>query len=148
MAGRAALNIANTNETYFFKGDKYVKIHWKPGTTNEDISHGPTEFANEWKALKQAGFSQIDAILPVPTHDHRAYFFSGTKYVRVEYDPASLDTSKIVGHVKEITAANGWYSLAKIGFNHIDGALMVPGRKDEVYFFSGEQYCRVRFSEA
>ncbi|KAG9080827.1 hypothetical protein FRC06_006118 [Ceratobasidium sp. 370] len=144
MVGRAALNITNTNQTYFFKGNKYVKIHWTPGTSDEGISFGPTEFVKQWESLKQTGFTQIDGIMPIPGHDHRAYFFSGSKYARIEYVPGA-GGDKIIGSVTAIS--DGWPSLAKAGFDHVDGALIVPGTPNEAYIFSGEQYCRIRFTE-
>ncbi|KAG8740726.1 hypothetical protein FRC12_015899 [Ceratobasidium sp. 428] len=124
--------------------DKYVKIHWAPGTTDEGISYGPTEFVKEWASLKEAGFSQIDAILPIPGHDYRAYFFSGSKYARIEYVPGAPG-DKILGGVR--TISDGWPSLAKAGFNHVDGAFLVPGNPKEAYVFSGEKYVRIQFTE-
>jgi hypothetical protein len=144
MVGRAATNITGTNQSYFFKGDKYVKYSWAPGSTDDSISYGPTEFVKEWASLKEAGFSQIDAILPIPGHDHRAYFFSGSKYARIEYIPGAPG-DKILGGVRSI--ADNWGSLKKAGFDHVDGALIVPGTTDQAYFFSGEKYCRVSFTE-
>ncbi|EUC55865.1 hemopexin domain protein, partial [Rhizoctonia solani AG-3 Rhs1AP] len=144
MTGRAATNISGTNQSYFFKGNKYVKIKWTPGTSDEEISYGPTEFVNEWASLKETGFTQIDAILPIPGHDHRAYFFSGSKYARIEYVPGA-GGDKILGGVRSI--ADNWASLKKAGFDHVDGALIVPGKTDEAYIFSGEQYVRIKFVE-
>jgi hypothetical protein len=144
MVGRAALNITNTNQTYFFKGNKYVKIYWTPGTADEGISYGPTEFVKEWASLKDTGFLQVDAIMPIPGHDHRAYFFCGSQYARIEYVPGA-GGDKIIGSVKSIS--DGWPSLAKAKFDHVDGALIVPGRSNEAYIFSGAKYCRIRFTE-
>ncbi|CAE6455614.1 unnamed protein product [Rhizoctonia solani] len=144
MVGRAATNITGTNQSYFFKGDKYAKIKWTPGKTDDEISYGPTEFVKEWASLKEAGFSQVDAILPIPGHDHRAYFFSGSKYARIEYVPGGPG-DKILGGVRSI--ADNWASVKKAGFDHIDGALAVPGATDQAYIFSGEKYIRIRYTE-
>ncbi|CAE6424551.1 unnamed protein product [Rhizoctonia solani] len=144
MPGRAALNIPGTSESYWFKGDKYVKYKWTPGTTDDSISYGPTEFAKEWESLKEAGFSQIDGILPIPGQDRRAYFFSGDKYARIEY-VVGAPGDKILGGVRSI--ADSWPSLKKAGFNRVDGGLIVPGKTDEAYIFSGDQYVRIRFTE-
>ncbi|KAF8601630.1 hypothetical protein BDV93DRAFT_495489 [Ceratobasidium sp. AG-I] len=144
MVGRAALNITNTDQTYFFKGDKYTKIKWTPGSTGDSVSYGPTEFVKEWASLKEAGFTQIDAILPIPGHDYRAYFFSGDKYARIEYVPGAPG-DKILGGVRSI--ADNWASIKKAGFDHIDGALAVPGKTNETYVFSGYRYARIRWAE-
>ncbi|CAE6413906.1 unnamed protein product [Rhizoctonia solani] len=144
MVGRAALNITGTDESYWFKGDKYVRYKWTPGTTTDSISYGPTEFVKEWASLKEAGFPQIDAILPVPGQDRRAYFFCGDKYARIEY-VVGAPGDKILGGVRPIKG--NWLSLDKAGFSSVDGALMVPGSNDQAYVFSGEQYCRIKFTE-
>ncbi|KAF8601636.1 hypothetical protein BDV93DRAFT_585062 [Ceratobasidium sp. AG-I] len=144
MVGRAATNITGQNQSYFFKGDKYVKINWTPGTTDDTIAYGPTEFIKEWASLKETGFKQIDAILPIPGHDHRAYFFSGDKYARIEYVPGAPG-DKILGGVRSIK--DNWASVAKAGFDHLDAAIMVPGTTDQAYILCGEQYCRINFRE-
>ncbi|CAE6347119.1 unnamed protein product [Rhizoctonia solani] len=144
MAGVAALNITGTNQSYFFQGDRYVKIKWTPGKTDDEISYGPTEFAKEWASLKEAGFYGVDAILPIPGHDHRAYFFSGDKYARIEYVPGAPG-DKILGGVRPIKG--NWLSVDKAGFESVDGALLVPGTTDQAYIFSGDKYIRIRFTE-
>ncbi|CAE7159891.1 unnamed protein product [Rhizoctonia solani] len=144
MPGRAATNITGTNQSYFFKGDKYVKISWTPGKTDDEISYGPTEFVKEWESLKEAGFSQVDAILPILGHDHRAYFFSGDKYARIEYVPGAPG-DKILGGVRSI--ADNWASIKKAGFDRVDAALNVPGKAGEVYVFYKEQYAHIKYTE-
>jgi len=143
MVGRAALNITGTNQTYFFFDNKYVKMHWTPGTVHEGIDYGPTEFVKEWASLKQTGFGWIDAILPIPGHDHRAYFFCGGEYARIEFTP-SAPGDKVLGGVRSI---DDWASLKKAGFSTVDAALRVPGTKDQAFFFSNDKYCRVSFQE-
>ncbi|KAF8704332.1 hypothetical protein RHS03_06047, partial [Rhizoctonia solani] len=146
MVGRAALNTSSTAPclTYWFKGSQYFQYKWTPATAQHDIIHGPVDFANDWGTLKQAGFTQIDAILPIPS-SNRAYFFSGSQYIRIQYEVGSPN-DVVVGPAKAIHS--GWGSLKEAGFGHIDGALIVPGKTDEAYFFCGEQYARVWFQEA
>jgi len=145
MVGRAATNITGTKQTYFFKGNQYVKINFgTPGQTDDTIAYGPTEFVKEWASLKETGFSRIDAILPIPGHDHRAYFFSGSKYARIEYVP-SAGGDKVLGGVRSI--AENWASIKKAGFDHVDAALPVPGTTDQAYIFSDDQYARIRWTE-
>ncbi|KAB5588700.1 Albumin-2 [Ceratobasidium theobromae] len=144
MVGRGALNIAGHNQTYFFHGDKYVKINWSPDQGGDSIQYGPTEFAKEWPTLKEAGFAQVDAILPIPGHQYRAYFFCGSHYARIDFTP-SEPGDKILGGVHPIHGY--WRSLEKAGFTTVDGAIQVPGHSDQAYFFSGEHYVRVRWTE-
>ncbi|KAB5588702.1 Albumin-2 [Ceratobasidium theobromae] len=144
MVGRGALNIAGHNQTYFFHGDKYVKINWAPDQYDDSIQYGPTEFAKEWPTLKEAEFAQVDAILPIPGHQYRSYFFCGSRYARIEFTP-SQSGDQILGGVRPIKG--NWLSLDKAGFTTVDGAIQVPGHSDQTYFFSGEHYIRVRWTE-
>ncbi|KAG8793990.1 hypothetical protein FRC12_000954 [Ceratobasidium sp. 428] len=84
MVGRAAIKIYGYDQYYFFYGEIYVRLSWTPGH-HDLITYGPTEFSNDWKSLRDAGFSQIDAILPIPDQVCEAFVFSGTKFCRVRY---------------------------------------------------------------
>ncbi|KAF8756497.1 hypothetical protein RHS01_04572 [Rhizoctonia solani] len=126
MSGVAALNIAKSNETYFFQGDRYVKFKWTPGTTDDEITYGPTEFAKEWASLKEAGFGWRRQVR------------------RIEYVPGAPG-DKILGGVRPIKG--NWLSLDKAGFTEVTAALPVPGRSNEAYIFSGQQYCRIKYTE-
>lgn len=103
MPGRGACNIASKNQSYFFKDDKYVKITWTPGNSDDTIAFGPTQFAKQWTSLKETGFDRVDAILPVPGYDRRCYFFCGDKYARIEYVVGGPG-DQILGGVRSIKA--------------------------------------------
>ncbi|QRV78239.1 hemopexin domain protein [Ceratobasidium sp. AG-Ba] len=135
MVGLAATNITGANQSYFFRGNK---------TDQEGIKFGPTEFVKEWASLNETGFSQVDTILPIPGHDHRAYFFCADKHARIEYVPGA-GGDRIIGGVKRIR--DGWPSLVEAGFDHVDAAILVPGRKGEAYICSGKQYARIELIE-
>ncbi|KAG8741944.1 hypothetical protein FRC10_002256 [Ceratobasidium sp. 414] len=144
MVGRAALNADGQDAAYFFKDDQYVKITWSPGHGGDTIRYGPTKISSEWSTLKEVGFHQIDAILHIPGDINTAYFFSGPKYVRIQFTPSSPQ-EQLLGGVRSIAA--NWRSLAKAGFEHVDVAIVVPGTTDQAYFFSGREFCRVSFKE-
>ncbi|KAG8704250.1 hypothetical protein FRC08_002343 [Ceratobasidium sp. 394] len=144
MVGRAALNADGQDATYFFEGDRYVKITWWPDQGGDTIRYGPTKIFNEWHTLKEIGFNQIDAILPIPGDTNTAYFFSGSKYVRLKFTPSS-SKEELLGSVRSTTA--NWRSLAKAGFDRVDAAIPVPGTTNQAYFFSGREFCRVSFRE-
>ncbi|KAG8739442.1 hypothetical protein FRC10_005614 [Ceratobasidium sp. 414] len=145
MVGRAALNIVGQNVTYFFNDDKYCKVSWTPDQGGDTVTFGPTETFKEWKTLKEAGFARIDAILPIPGNVNKAYFFCGSQYARIQFTPSSPE-EKTIGGIHSITGS--WGSLAKAGFERVDAAMIVPGTTDQAYFFSGNEFCRVRFKEA
>ncbi|KAH7329776.1 hypothetical protein B0J17DRAFT_722467 [Rhizoctonia solani] len=138
MPGRGVLNIAGTHKSYFFHGDKYAQIEWCPGRVQDTVWYGPAPLHN-WQTFKQAGFNRIDAVLPIQGHPHRAYFFSGDKYQRIDYVPDSFE-EEAVGAVR--TISGNWESLRTAGFNHVDAILNVPGTTNETYFFCENKYIR------
>ncbi|KAG9084563.1 hypothetical protein FRC06_003997, partial [Ceratobasidium sp. 370] len=134
--GRAALNIPNTNQTYFFYNSQYVKIQWAPGNPkDESIIHGPASISKEWDALHNAGFRQLDAALEIG--NGMAYMFSGKKCCLVR------GTNELIGRVCNITDA--WPALKEAKFDTVDAALHTPGHPNQAYFFSGNNYVRVEF---
>ncbi|QRV88309.1 hemopexin domain protein [Ceratobasidium sp. AG-Ba] len=151
MVGRAILNLTTTLPAFtcFFKGSKNAIICWTPGGTNESL-YRLSDITETWSALKGTGFARIDAILPVPNNNRRAYFFCADKYVLIEFELGPfllgelITGSRLVVSVTKIST--GWPSIAKAGFDRIDAALIVPGRSNEAYIFSKSQYCRIRFT--
>ncbi|KAF8756559.1 hypothetical protein RHS01_04597 [Rhizoctonia solani] len=120
MPGRGVVNIAGTNKTYFFHGDKYAQVEWS------------------------AGFKRVDAVLPIRPHPHRAYFFCGDKYQRIDYvpDPAqeeALDPLR--------TIDDSWQALSLAGLKHVDAVPNVPGTTNETYLFCDNKYIRTSWYE-
>ncbi|KAG8689897.1 hypothetical protein FRC11_014989, partial [Ceratobasidium sp. 423] len=119
-----------------------TRVEWYPGQVRDKVLWGPAALHN-WETLKQAGFDWVDAVVPIQPHPHRYYFFSGEKYVRIDYVP---ETSKeeLVGGVHWVTE---WNSLKTAGFNSIDAAINVPGATNETYFFCNNKYVRASWHE-
>ncbi|QRV73479.1 hemopexin domain protein [Ceratobasidium sp. AG-Ba] len=151
MVGRAILNLKTTGLAYtcFFKGSKNAIIQWTPGTTTEHLFK-VSDLPETWSALKGTGFARIDAILPVPNNDRRAYFFCADEYVLIEYELDPLVIAEVIRGSRLVVSvtkiSKGWPSIAKAGFDRIDAALIVPGRSNEAYIFSRTKYCRIRFT--
>ncbi|KAH6633877.1 Hemopexin-like domain-containing protein [Chaetomium sp. MPI-SDFR-AT-0129] len=131
-----------TNEVYFWHGNNYAKIRFTPSTNDDEIVFGPAKVTSHWKTFAQAGFTTVDAAVPVPGFPRQVYFFSGTRYVRVEYK-AGTSEEKIVYGPYPITEQ--WPSLVKAGFDTVDAILPVPGEPNQAYFFSGNQYAKIKF---
>jgi hypothetical protein len=131
-----------SNEAYFFHGTKYARIRFVPSSPDEQIIFGPASVAHEWKTLARAGFTTIDAALPVPGHVNQVYFFSGTRYVRVEFTPGTPEERIVFGPAN---IADEWKALVKAGFETVDAILPVPGHEGQAYFFSGNQYAKISF---
>ncbi|KAG9126156.1 hypothetical protein FRC07_004675 [Ceratobasidium sp. 392] len=139
----AVLPTGDGYEAYFFARDEYALINAAPGTNSDWVINGPKKIASEWPSLKKAGCKTVDAVLPYPGVEKQAYFFCGSKYTVIKYAPGTTD-DVIVHEPKDISA--GWPSLSGIGFDVIDSALPNPAKKDEAYFFSGDQYVLVSFT--
>ncbi|KAG8722524.1 hypothetical protein FRC08_001038 [Ceratobasidium sp. 394] len=142
MVGRAAIKIHNCDQYYFFSGEMYARIDCTPDQ-RDSVVYGPAEFLHDWKSLRDAGFSQIDAILPIPDQINEAFVFSGTKFCQIRYLVDHNDDELLVG-ADSITSR--WSSLANADFHYVDGAIVVPGTTNQAYFFSGSRFCRVAFS--
>lgn len=142
MVGHAAINIAKSNTTYWFNDANYVIFNWTPGGTDQSVSWGSNPLSN-WASLRASGFTRIDAILPIPGHNNRAYFFSGSQFVCIELVPGISNV--MIGSVQTIT--DGWPSLAKVGFDHVDAVCLIPGFSGRAYIFSGDMFCHVAFAE-
>lgn len=133
----------HSGEAYFFHGAKYARIKFVPGTPQEEVVFGPAEISREWKTLAQAGFSTIDAALPIAGKQGEVYIFSGTRYVRIKFVPGTPEERIVYGPAKIV---DEWKALAKAGFETVDAVLPIPGHDDQAYFFSGNQYVRIKFT--
>ncbi|KAK4188306.1 Hemopexin-like domain-containing protein [Podospora australis] len=142
----AILQIPDTSDqVWIFSGNKYITYRFTPGTTgNDKVLYGPSTFKAGWPTLIKAGFETIDVALPVPGQKDEAYFFSGNSYVKVKLAPGKPQDQEITFGPAKI--ADEWKTLAQAGFSTIDAAIPVPGKEGEAYFFSGSQYCKIKWT--
>ncbi|KAJ5358663.1 uncharacterized protein N7496_011076 [Penicillium cataractarum] len=84
----------------------------------------------------------VDAAI-VHGENQQGYFFSGRRYARVKWTSYG-STEEIVFGPKQIK--DYWPATTKAGFGRVDGAVSVPGTKDEFYFFFGALVIRIKFS--
>lgn len=143
--GRACFEEPSINEAYFFSGEQYCRVKYTPGTSAEDITYGPTEIAQEWKTLVEAGFNTVDAAFAIrdPGYENQVYFFSGTKYVRIKFIPGTPQEEILSGPTDIVS---GWASLDRAGFDTVDAVLPItdPGYEGQAYVFRGDQYVRIK----
>ncbi|KAK3312374.1 Hemopexin-like domain-containing protein [Apodospora peruviana] len=133
----------NPGQAYFFHGAKYARVKFTPSSSTEEITYGPASISQNWKTLTEAGFDSVDAALPVPGHPNQVYFFSGSKYVKIQFTPSSTEERIVFGPRR---IGDKWKTLAQAGFFTVDAVLPVPGHVDQAYFFSGDEYVKVRFT--
>jgi Hemopexin len=125
------------NQLYFFRGKNYVRINFN----NDSILAGPYSIVDKWVSLRKAGFATVDAVYPHPTVYTDAYFFRGTKYVRINVVD---DTIRYNG---PHTITDRWASLRNAGFTCVDTVLPHPTELNDVFFFYRDQYVRINFNE-
>ncbi|KAI0676608.1 hypothetical protein C8Q78DRAFT_1065378 [Trametes maxima] len=106
-------NPANSDEAYFFSGERYALINIKPGSNDDYIVNGPKNIVSEWPSLRKAGFKTVDAVLPNPSNSAEAYFFSGEQYALINIAPGS-NGDYIVNGPKLVRTE--WPSLHQAGF--------------------------------
>lgn len=133
----AAFRIPGKNEYYVFAGRQYGRVKFAHNSHDNELVTGPTLIRKGWKTPE--GFGRVDTVVPVPGEENHLYAFFGNHYVKVK-----LDDHTDTFDVKNTSPLkNGWNSLVKAGFDTVDAAMLVPGSKSEIYFFSGLNYVRV-----
>lgn len=131
---------------YVFRGSQYIRIILNLSSLSDTLhNQGPYNIATMWSSISGAGFTVVDAVVPVPGRANDAYIFSGSKYIRITIDPYSLQDSLVNGPYQ---IADKWPSLATSKFTAIDATLPVPGKPEQVYFFRGSEYVRVIFDHS
>ncbi|KAI0067951.1 hypothetical protein BV25DRAFT_894797 [Artomyces pyxidatus] len=144
------LNPANPgNEAYFFCKHEYARLNVQPGQTGATVLEGPKSIADNWHALKAAGFGHVDAVLINPHDSTQAYFFHDEHYALIRVSPGTSNDILVDGP-KPI--AGNWPALTQAGFKHVDMILINPNpiqnqnpsvTEATAYFFSGERYALV-----
>ncbi|KAA8645760.1 hypothetical protein EYZ11_011618 [Aspergillus tanneri] len=130
-----------TTEFYFFHGSSVARIKFTPKAGDDSITDGPLKITEKWKCLAGKGFDTVDVTLAVPGKTNEAYFFKGTRYVRLNV----VDDRIVYGPANVV---DEWPGLAKAGFDSIQASIPIPKDKaklpGETYFFKGDKYVRVQ----
>ncbi|KAG6828576.1 hypothetical protein H0H92_007506 [Tricholoma furcatifolium] len=124
-------------EAWFFTDDQCARFSID-GT--DKLLTKPLNIANQWKSLKDLGFSTVDAFLPFKGG---AFVFSKDKYGRIAIDN-KLKDSKVSG---PSAIEDGWKSLVDSGLRRVDAALAHPTKPGEAWIFHGRLCVQIRFSE-
>ncbi|KAG8710588.1 hypothetical protein FRC08_016967 [Ceratobasidium sp. 394] len=119
-------------ETVFFSGDRMAAVHIDRENYNDTLKAGPYPLT-KWNALKETGFTSVDALLAVPDRPEEYFVFSGHECARISYNPDKV----IYGRG---TILDRWATLP---FINVDTTLPHPTESSDVYFFTGATYVRV-----
>lgn len=85
----------------------------------------------------------VDAVCRVPGKSE-AYFFSGTRFMRVKYTSGEADFP-VYENGKHIRSE--WKTLGAHNIGVVDAVVQVPGESHDIYVFSGAKYLRLRMDK-
>lgn len=133
-----AFNFSDKQNAYLFIADRYLKIYYAPGTTDDKILGGPESIGNGFPYLKDTIFaSGIDAAFTASTKNE-AYIFRSNIYALINFDEG-----KIIQGPKLIT--DSFYSLKNTIFAKGIDAAFTSCKENEAYLFRGNQYALINF---
>lgn len=134
-----AFNFSDKEEVYLFIADRYLRINYAPGTTDDRILNGPETIGNGFPYLKDTIFaSGIDAAFTASTKNE-AYIFRSNIYALINFDEG-----KIIQGPKLIT--DSFYSLKNTIFAKGIDAAFTSSTENEAYLFRGNQYALINFA--
>ncbi|KZS91588.1 hypothetical protein SISNIDRAFT_475006 [Sistotremastrum niveocremeum HHB9708] len=128
---------------FFHENCALLQIDLKSGKNS--IVNPPRAISDYWPSLDRAGFTTVDAVIPINGTVNEAFVFSGEYYVRIRIQKGVVDPPNddiIYGPKKFRTE---WPSLHATGFRQIHSILPDPNNKDQAYFFSGNSYALIHF---
>ncbi|MFD0399821.1 glycosyl hydrolase family 18 protein [Kitasatospora sp. NPDC127121] len=118
------------SQLYFFKGDQYVLVQVDIGGTGDKIVNGPKTIADNWSALKAAGFFRdLDAAFSVPkplvgakSRPLETVFIKNGAFVTMEVHPGTVDDDYIAAGMID----SDWYGFRNTIFSAGNGATRIP----------------------
>lgn len=135
----SAFNFSDKEEVYLFIADRYLRINYAPGTTDDSILDGPNTIGNGFPYLKDTIFaSGIDAAF-TSSKKNEAYIFRSNIYALINFDEGY-----IIQGPKLIT--DSFYSLKNTIFAKGIDAAFTSSTENEAYLFRGNQYALINFA--
>ncbi|WP_331744322.1 glycosyl hydrolase family 18 protein [Kitasatospora sp. NBC_01300] len=118
------------SQVYFFKGDQYALVQVDLGGTGDRIVNGPKTIADNWSALKAAGFFRdLDAAFSVPrpvggssSSSTETVFIKNGAFVSMEVHPGTVDDDYISAGMID----DDWYYFRNSLFSAGNGATRIP----------------------
>ncbi|ESW17878.1 hypothetical protein PHAVU_007G276200 [Phaseolus vulgaris] len=138
----AAFRSSKDYEVYFFMKDKYVRLYYTPGKSDDKILTNLRLISSGFPSLTASFFAEPGIDCSFDTEESKAYVFS-TKYcVYIDYAPGTTNDKILSGPT---TIAQMFPVLKNTVFeNGIDSAFRST-RGKEVYIFKGNKYVRIDY---
>jgi len=138
----AAFRSSRDHEVYFFTKDKYVRVYYTPGRTDDKILTSLRLISIGFESLEATFFAEPGIDCTFDTEGNNAYVFS-TKYCAyIDYTPGTANDKILSGPT---TIAKMFPVLKNTVFEYgIDSAFRSTKGK-EVYLFKGNKYTRIAY---
>ncbi|KAK7357113.1 hypothetical protein VNO80_16396 [Phaseolus coccineus] len=138
----AAFRSSREYEVYFFMKNKYVRVHYTPGRTDDKILTNLRLISSGFPSLEATFFAEPGIDCSFDTEASEAYVFS-TKYCAyIDYAPGTTNDKILLGPT---TIAKMFPVLKNTVFeNGIDSAFRST-RGKEVYLFKDNKYTRIDY---
>lgn len=130
------------DEIYFFNESKYARID----TVKDTVPyHDAFNIWTNWPGLFQTGFSPINAAFIPPGKSDEAYFFSGSRCVKLDPSNGKVSDGPFYIHDK-------WEGLKSVGFATVDATLSFAskgkGYENVICFFHGRRYALIDITKS
>ncbi|XP_014512929.1 albumin-2-like [Vigna radiata var. radiata] len=138
----AAIRSSRDHEVYFFAKNKYVRLHYTPGTYDDKILTNLRLISGAFPKLAGTPFADPGMDCAFDTEATLAYVFSGNKCAYIDYAPGTYNDKILAGPT---TIAQMFPVLRNTVFaDGIDSAFRST-RGKEVYLFKGNKYVRIAY---
>ncbi|KAK7354915.1 hypothetical protein VNO80_14157 [Phaseolus coccineus] len=139
----AAFRSSRDYEVYFFMKNKYVRLYYTPGKSDDKILTNLRLISSGFPSLTASFFAEPGIDCAFDTEASKAYVFS-TKYCAyIDYAPGTTNDKILSG---PSTIADMFPVLKNTVFeNGIDSAFRSTKGK-EVYLFKGNKYTRIDYN--
>ena len=138
----AAFRSSREFEVYFFMKDKYVRLYYTPGRTDDKILTNLRLISSGFPSLAGTPFARPGIDCSFDTEASEAYIFSNKYCAYIDYAPGTTNDKILSG---PFTIAEMFPVLKNTVFeNGIDSAFRST-RGKEVYLFKGNKYVRIAY---
>jgi len=138
----SAFRSSRAYEVYFFLKNKYVRVYYTPGKTDDKILTDLRWICDGYPSLEDTPFGEYGIDCAFNTEGNEAYIFCTKLCAYIDYAPGTMNDKILSGPT---TIAKMFPVLKNTVFeNGIDSAFRST-RGKEVYLFKGNKYGRIAY---
>ncbi|WVY97140.1 hypothetical protein V8G54_029291 [Vigna mungo] len=133
----AAFRSSRENQVYFFMENKYVRLHYIPGRSDEKILTDLRLISSGFPSLSGMPFAEHGIDCSFDTEASEAYVFSDNLCVYIDYAPGTINGPYTISEM--FPALNN-----TVFENGIDSGFRSTTGK-QIYLFKGTKYARISY---